>query len=887
MGKRFVSGIVLGLLFIGMLTSGFSIGSWPGIWSVHDKQQLAVAATSPMSASAEVRFDPQTYTFIVERGVGAGYRFNTTVELYDVTELFAWQVRVYFNNTLLNATNAYYHPDEPIHKVSHIPLTPVIDNDYNSTHGYVQHGISAIYPNYVNVTTEDYPLGAGICIIEFEVLIKPPSRQTFSSGLSIDNTDTRLRKDPSTIIPCTKGNGLYRLISANIRVPTDYPTIQAAINAAELGNIIFVYNGTYYENVVINKTLMVAGQSADTAIINGTGGRVVKVDTVNYVTIDGFKISSGSDGLYLYKSQLSTISNCIITRNRDNGIFLYYDSNGNTISNCIISENSGDGIYGEGDYHNVNDMFISNNTVTENSGNGVHGYAFGDHGNCKYWVLANNSISKNAGNGVYGYAGCTGHYGGDCSGWKLYHNKIVGNGANGIVGCALTRRYINSWSAINNMIACNFDCGVTISETSNGWTLSGNSLRSNRYGVRILYGNHILRNNNMDNNIYNFGVSGSFIQDVDVSNTVNGKPIYYLINLNGGQVPEDAGYIALVNSANTTIYNHNLSHNEQGIMLIQTKNITLENICASNNIYGIYFQESSNLTVYSSQAINNTHGIYFQGSANCTVHDSKASNNTYGIYLTSSANSTVTGNTLTENDYGIYLSGSSNNTICHNNFEHNNKQVAIPGTIVNVWDLDYPSGGNYWSDHTGPDWCKGIYQNETGSDGIVDSNYTIDQNNVDYYPLSAPWSSPIHIIIPGDTTYRELSHEEGNINLTFTLDFTASWIGYSLDGQANVTIARNTTLTGLSYGWHHIIVYANNTFGNMRSSVRVHFAITFLTDINYDQTVDIDDLVETTWRYGSIPGDPRWNVYADVNQDGIIDIEDIALVADDYGKTWQ
>jgi len=73
----------------------------------------------------------------------------------------------------------------------------------------------------------------------------------------------------------------------------------------------------------------------------------------------------------------------------------------------------------------------------------------------------------------------------------------------------------------------------------------------------------------------------------------------------------------------------------------------------------------------------------------------------------------------------------------------------------------------------------------------------------------------------------------------------------------------------------------------MRSSVRVHFAITFLTDINYDQTVDIDDLVETTWRYGSIPGDPRWNVYADVNQDGIIDIEDIALVADDYGKTWQ
>jgi hypothetical protein len=157
---------------------------------------------------------------------------------------------------------------------------------------------------------------------------------------------------------------------------------------------------------------------------------------------------------------------------------------------------------------------------------------------------------------------------------------------------------------------------------------------------------------------------------------------------------------------------------------------------------------------------------------------------------------------------------------------------------------------------------------------------TISEENVDYYPLSAPWSSPIHIILPGNTICR------GNdTSLTFTLDFSSSWIGYGLDCQANVTIAGNTTLANLTYGDHDIVVYANDTSGHTYCSADVHFTISFLGDINYDGTIDIHDLVETTWRYGSVPGDPRWNVYADVNRDGIIDIEDIALVVSDYGRT--
>jgi hypothetical protein len=62
-------------------------------------------------------------------------------------------------------------------------------------------------------------------------------------------------------------------------------------------------------------------------------------------------------------------------------------------------------------------------------------------------------------------------------------------------------------------------------------------------------------------------------------------------------------------------------------------------------------------------------------------------------------------------------------------------------SLDNIWDDGYPSGGNYWKDYTGVDLYNGPYQNETGSDGIGDTPYTIDANNTDRYPLMAPFNT--------------------------------------------------------------------------------------------------------------------------------------------------
>lgn len=46
-----------------------------------------------------------------------------------------------------------------------------------------------------------------------------------------------------------------------------------------------------------------------------------------------------------------------------------------------------------------------------------------------------------------------------------------------------------------------------------------------------------------------------------------------------------------------------------------------------------------------------------------------------------------------------------------------------------------------------------------------------------------------------------------------------------MDGQANITINENATLTALPNGAHSLAIYANDTEGNMAASGTVYFSI--------------------------------------------------------------
>ena len=85
-----------------------------------------------------------------------------------------------------------------------------------------------------------------------------------------------------------------------------------------------------------------------------------------------------------------------------------------------------------------------------------------------------------------------------------------------------------------------------------------------------------------------------------------------------------------------------------------------------------------------------------------------------------------------------------------------------------------------------------------------------------------------HSPIISNLSLKDQNYTETSLPFNFTINRQNSWIswmGYSLDNQANITIAGNSTLTGLSDGSHNIVVYANDTAGNVGKSDIIFFTV--------------------------------------------------------------
>src|SRR5262245_61304893 len=88
-----------------------------------------------------------------------------------------------------------------------------------------------------------------------------------------------------------------------IHVPSDYATIQAAVNAASEGAIIQVAAGTYNENVLISKSGLRLHAAAGAVLDgNGTGIGIYVLGTssaapVTDVEISGFEVENCDSGI--------------------------------------------------------------------------------------------------------------------------------------------------------------------------------------------------------------------------------------------------------------------------------------------------------------------------------------------------------------------------------------------------------------------------------------------------------------------------------------------------------------------------------------------------------------------------------------------------------------
>jgi len=93
--------------------------------------------------------------------------------------------------------------------------------------------------------------------------------------------------------------------------------------------------------------------------------------------------------------------------------------------------------------------------------------------------------------------------------------------------------------------------------------------------------------------------------------------------------------------------------------------------------------------------------------------------------------------------------------------------------------------------------------------------------NEQYTPIGYGTVPPaVAVVSPESKTY-----DASSVSLVLTVNKPVVWMGYSLDGQDNVTITSNTTLSGLSNGLHNVTVYARDEFENTGASETITFSV--------------------------------------------------------------
>jgi hypothetical protein len=101
-----------------------------------------------------------------------------------------------------------------------------------------------------------------------------------------------------------------------------------------------------------------------------------------------------------------------------------------------------------------------------------------------------------------------------------------------------------------------------------------------------------------------------------------------------------------------------------------------------------------------------------------------------------------------------------------------------------------------------------------GFDGISWLN-----KNEEFTPVGYGKIPPeIEIVSPENKTYK-------SIEIDYKINKAVSWVGYSLDGYTNVTLMGTPEITGIPDGEHSLMLFANDTLGNMGASQKVYFRI--------------------------------------------------------------
>ncbi|UCE73610.1 MAG: right-handed parallel beta-helix repeat-containing protein [Methanomassiliicoccales archaeon] len=445
-----------------------------------------------------------------------------------------------------------------------------------------------------------------------------------------------------------------------------YNTISEAVNYAPSGYNIFIFNGTYNEDVVINKLLTFYGDSQGASL-----GGDLTINSGGCLILKGFKLIMNSTvmgefGIYV---------------NNGGGLIIMGFKGG--IPSVITNGEDAPGGNASAYYEfQVNDgsTFEMLDSEVKRAG---HAWNLPNYNEAGLWINTDNVIIHNS---------------------EIHHNNFHGlivynSSGHHVINCTI---HNNSWSGIwgknsqNNYIDDNDICdngwnGISLSNAANS-VINNNNVHSNNHnGISVSSGTQIIGN----------VVTESGNDGIVVSNSPNALIIANIVENSG----DDGIYVT--NSPNSEIYENVAKYNDvpvddgTGLVVLNSDGCQIKFNILEENWRGMYIQDSDYCTI-SNNAVNDNsgdHGIELYLAYHSTITNNTANDNGYsgitaptvdiiynntandnghdGISITTSPNIMLHHNTVIHNgDDGIAVSSSHNITI-HNNSAYDNGDDGI------------------------------------------------------------------------------------------------------------------------------------------------------------------------------------------------------------------
>jgi parallel beta-helix repeat protein len=471
------------------------------------------------------------------------------------------------------------------------------------------------------------------------------------------------------------------------------------------------------------------------------------------------------------------------------------------------------------------------------------------------------------------------------------HNTINNNNVSVKEGFGISLTKSNNNDIITNILNSEGrNSGGIKLYSSNMNNILGNEISNGTSGMKVRNSfENVIKNNTMKKNGINIeGYWGNNYESniIDLSNTVNGKPIYYWRDRTNGSIPSNAGQVIVINCTDVVIENLEITNTTTAIIVGHSSNITVRNnVLHSNELYGIGIEYSNQCIlvnndiqdnqfgidlsnsdsneIKSNAIVNNHAGIWLSYSDGNSINDNHLSNEYSSIQLWYSYHNIIENNTIFESfNGGIYLTDSYESDIINNNIFSNGIGINFNGAYDNIVignDISisergliglcftYDSNNNMVMNNSISGFRDGIeFENSIGC-SILNNNISNNENgvlitessqiNISYNSIDSNNETGIYI---ESSEGVEINHNEVTFNHNQGIDISDSLhmnishnnimhnsIGFEMDDSSNVTIYNNTISHNSNWGVQidhsTMINISNNNVNDNREGIYFDF----------------------------------------------------------------